>query len=147
MGLNKEFNFKQYLIDNTEGYSGKFAKYLLLLPDLYDTLNSILSSEEISQSLRSDIYLTIGYLFHADDIFSEEEHGTLGFIDDLMLILVVLRKCAQQIGIEFIEERWSSEYSLEQLLTSDFDDITMENIELFDELLTVTGIENELYLA
>ena len=147
MSLKRELDFKRYLTDNIVGYDGKFSKYILLLPSLYDTLTNLLGSEDVPQSIRSDIYLAMGYLFYADDIFPEEEHGPLGFIEDLLLILVVLRKCAQQMDIEFIEGRWSSEYSLEQLLTSDFDEITIENTELFDELLTVTGIENELYLA
>ena len=60
-----------------------------------------------------------------------------------MLILVVLRKCAiqEKIGIEFIEEHITGlDYSVNQLLTSDFDMITNENKKLFDELLSVTGM-------
>ena len=90
----------------------------------------------------------MGYLFHADDIFPEEEHGPLGFIEDLLLILVVLRKCAIKKGIGFIEDLSPvKDYPMEQLLTSDFNELTDENTELFDEVLTITGMDNELYLA
>ena len=143
MGLKQEFNFREYLIKNIDGYDGKYAQHILMIPILYDALCSILKSTILPQSLRADIYLTFGYLYYPEDLYPEEEHGPLGFLDDLMLILVVLRKCAiqEKIGIEFIEEHITGlDYSVNQLLTSDFDTITNENKKLFDELLSVTGM-------
>ena len=143
MALNQDFNFRDYLTKNIDGYNGKYAQYILMIPILYDALCSILKSTILPQSLRADIYLTFGYLYYPEDLYPEEEHGPLGFLDDLMLILVVLRKCAiqEKIGIEFIEENIVGlNYSVNQLLTSDFDMITNENKKLFDELLSVTGM-------
>jgi len=143
MGLNQDFNFRDYLTKNIDGYNGKYAQYILMLPVLYDALCSILKSTILPQSLRADIYLTFGYLYYPEDLYPEEELGPLGFLDDLMLILVVLRKCAikEKIGIEFIEEHITGlDYSVNQLLTSDFDTITNENKKLFDELLSITGM-------
>ena len=143
MILKQEFNFREYLIKNIDGYDGKYAQHILMIPILYDALCSILKSTILPQSLRADIYLTFGYLYYPEDLYPEEEHGPLGFLDDLMLILVVLRKCAikEKIGIEFIEENIVGlNYSVNQLLTSDFDMITNENKKLFDELLSVTGM-------
>ena len=128
---------------NIDGYDGKYAQYILMIPVLYDALCSILKSTTLPQSLRADIYLTFGYLYYPEDLYPEEELGPLGFLDDLMLILVVLRKCAMQekMGIEFIEENITGlDYSVNQLLTIDFDIITNENKKLFDELLSVTGM-------
>ena len=143
MGLNQEFNFREYLIKNIDGYDGKYAQYILMIPVLYDALCSILKSTTLPQSLRADIYLTFGYLYYPEDLYPEEELGPLGFLDDLLLILVVLRKCViqEKIGIEFIEEHITGlDYSVNQLLTSDFDKIANENKKLFDELLSVTGM-------
>jgi uncharacterized membrane protein YkvA (DUF1232 family) len=143
MALNQDFNFRDYLTKNIDGYNGKYAQYILMIPILYDALCSILKSTILPQSLRADIYLTFGYLYYPEDLYPEEELGPLGFLDDLMLILVVLRKCAikEKIGIEFIEEHITGlDYSVNQLLTSDFDTITNENKKLFDELLSVTGM-------
>ena len=143
MKLNQEFDFKQYLVENTGGYTGKYSEYISLLPELYDMLCNILESDELPEKLRADFYLTIGYLFYPNDIYPEEQHGTLGFLDDLMLILVVLRKCAIQegVGIEFINNfSQDLDYPVEQLLTTDFDKITKQNKVLFDELLAVSGM-------
>ena len=141
MGLKQEFNFREYLIKNIDGYDGKYAQHILMIPILYDALCSILKSTILPQSLRADIYLTFGYLYYPEDLYPEEEHGPLGFLDDLMLILVVLRKCAiqEKIGIEFIEENIVGlNYSVNQLLTSDFDMITNENKKLFLSLIHIS---------
>jgi uncharacterized membrane protein YkvA (DUF1232 family) len=145
MGLKQEFNFREYLTKNIVGFDGKYAQYILMLPTLYDALCSLLESKKLPLSLRADIYLTFGYLFYPNDLYPEEEHGPLGFLDDLMLILVVLRKCAirEEVGLEFIEEHTAElDYSLNQLLTSDFDKITKDNKKLFDELLSATGMRD-----
>ena len=144
MKLNQEFDFHAYLLNNTKGYTGKYAEYITLLPDLYDLICKMLESEDLPIKLRADIYLCIGYLYHPQDIFSEEEHGALGFLDDLMLILTVLRKCAIQdnLGMNYIK-KFAEDMSplLEKLLTTDFKTITNENKVLFDKLLSVTGMQ------
>ena len=143
MKLSQEFDFKNYLEKNTVGYSGKYSEYILLLPSLYDVFCNILESDKLPAKLRADFYLTIGYLFYPNDIYPEEEHGTLGFLDDLMLIMVVLRKCSIQedVGIDFIKNFTEQlDYPIEKLLTEDFDKITKENKLLFDELLSVSGM-------
>ena len=145
MGLKQEFNFRKYLTKNIDGYDGKYARYILMLPALYDALCNLLGSTKLPLSLRADVYLTFGYLFYPSDLYPEEEYGPLGFLDDLMLILVVLRKCVirEEVGLEFIEEHTAElDYSLNQLLTSDFDKITKENKKLFDELLNATGMRD-----
>ena len=144
MKLNQEFDFQGYLLNNTKGYTGKYAEFILLLPDLYSLLCKLLDSKDLPIQLRADIYLCIGYLYHPQDIFSEEEHGTLGFLDDLMLILTVLRKCAiqEELGMDYIK-KFADGMSIpfEKLLTTDFKTLTNENKVLFDELLSVTGMQ------
>ncbi len=144
MKLNQEFDFQDYLLNNTKGYTGKYAEFILLLPDLYSLLCKLLDSKDLPIKLRADIYLCIGYLYHPQDIFSEEEHGTLGFLDDLMLILTVLRKCAiqEELGMDYIK-KFADGMSIpfEKLLTTDFKTLTNENKVLFDELLSVTGMQ------
>ena len=75
MKLNQEFDLKQYLVENTRGYTGKYSEYILLLPALYDLLCNVLESDELPEKLRADFYLTIGYLIYPNDIYPEEEHS------------------------------------------------------------------------
>lgn len=143
MGLINDFDFKEYLADNTKDYRGQYSDQIRLLPKIYDLVCRLLESATLPLKMRADFFLAIGYLFYPNDLYSEEEHGAAGFIDDLMLLLVVLRKCSIQEGldIDYLEKHSQSlNYSLKDLLTTDFDKITKENKLLFDELLTITGL-------
>ena len=143
IGLINDFDYKKYLADNTKDYKGKYSDQIRLLPELYDLICGLLESATLPLKMRADFFLAIGYLFYPNDLYSEEEHGAAGFIDDLMLLLVVLRKCSIQEGmdIESLEKHTQNlNYSLKELLTTDFDQITKENKTLFDELLIITGL-------
>ncbi len=143
LNLINDFNFKKYLEDNTKDYRGKYSDQIRLLPELYDLICNLLESATLPLKMRADFFLAIGYLFYPNDLYSEEKHGAAGFVDDLMLLLVVLRKCSIQegINIEYLEKHTSSlNYSLKDLLTTDFDKISNENKELFDVLLKITGL-------
>ena len=146
--LVKDFDFKDYLKVNTEGYDGDYCNVVVLAPGLYDTLCNLLGSDDLPQSVRRDIYLTMGYLFYPDDIYPEEIHGARGFIDDIMLILVVMRKIVQKMGLDYLKEHSNEiDYPLPTLLNDDFEKLTEENADMFNELLTVTGMVNESYLG
>ena len=143
IGLINDFDFKEYLADNTKDYKGQYSDQILLLPEIYDLVCRLLESATLPLKMRADFFLAIGYLFYPNDLYSEEEHGAAGFIDDLMLLLVVLRKCSIQedAGIEFIKQFTGElNYSIDQLLTADYDKITKENKVLFEDLLTVSGM-------
>ena len=143
MGLINDFDFKEYLADNIKGYKGQYSDQIRLLPEIYDLVCRLLESATLPLKMRADFFLAIGYLFYPNDLYSEEEHGAAGFIDDLMLLLVVLRKCSIQEGvdIDYLEKHSQSlNYSLKDLLTTDFDKITKENKLMFDELLSITGL-------
>ena len=62
MKLNKEFDFNQYLQDNTKGYSGKYSEYITLIPALYKLLCDLLESDDLPKKIRPDIYLTMGLI-------------------------------------------------------------------------------------
>ena len=96
MRLINDFDFKEYLAENTKNYKGQYADQIRLLPEIYHLVCRLLESATLPLKMRADFFLAIGYLFYPNDLYSEEEHGAAGFIDDLMLLLVVLRKCSIQ---------------------------------------------------
>ena len=147
MTLIREFDFVQYLEENLKNYKGEQHEVINLLPDLYELLSSLLASDDLPQASRSDIYLTMGYLFYPADVYPEEVYGPKGFIDDIMLIIVVLRKIMEKMNIEFIEEFWENSYSMQDLLEKDFISLSEEYNDMLEEVLLVTGLVDETYLG
>jgi|TARA_B100001971_G_C18242098_1_gene571598 uncharacterized membrane protein YkvA (DUF1232 family) len=143
----KEFDFVQYLDENVKDYNGNHNVVIKLLPDLYVLLSSLLASDDLKQISRSEIYLTIGYLFYPKDVYPEEIHGPEGFIDDLMLILLILRRIKDKSDFDLIEELWTNSYPMKDLLEKDYIELSKEYKDMFEEVLMVTGIIDETYLG
>ena len=147
MPLVKDFDFSSYLHENVNDYKGDHHKVIRLLPGLYKLLSKLLKSDDLPQSSRSEIYLTMGYLFYPEDVYPEDLHGPFGFIDDLMLILVVLRRIKEKMGGDYIEEFWDTSYPLQNLIEEDYIELSNENRNLLDKVLLVTGLADETYLG
>ena len=44
MRLINDFDFKEYLAENTKNYTGKYADQICLLPEIYDLVCRLLDS-------------------------------------------------------------------------------------------------------
>jgi hypothetical protein len=142
----KSFNFLEYLQTSIDGYKGKNSSIIVNLPFIYQLLNALIKDDDLNHNLKSDIYIAFGYLFHSDDLYSEEEHGPLGFTDDLLLCLFVLKKISYCHGNELIAKYWLNEgYNIEYLIDRDFDLLKDEYPDLFIEVLRITGFVDESF--
>ena len=137
--LVANFEFIKYLSDNTKDYNGKYCDQIKLLPQLYQLLCDLLSSSDIHQYSKSDIYLTMGYLFYPDDVYPEEQHGAIGFIDDLMLIIHTLNNAINRSGKNAVYNHWNDDYSLSLLCQEDFANMSDEYNSLYLEVLNMVG--------
>ena len=81
----------------------------------------------------------MGYLFYPDDVYPEEKHGALGFIDDMMLIIYTINNAIERSGLDAVENHWNDKYPLAKLCQDDFKKISDEHNELFLEVLNVVG--------
>ena len=135
MPIIHDFNFKEYLNEYIKEYDDKYSNIIHLLPRLYDLLSALLKSVDLPQEYRKEIYLTMGYLFYPDDVYPEEIHGPIGFIDDIMLILVVLKKIADRMGFDYLQGLAEFDYPIETLLEDDFIKLTKESVHKVTNLI------------
>tara|TARA_Y100000590_G_C15622762_1_gene978222 strand:+ start:801 stop:1229 length:429 start_codon:yes stop_codon:yes gene_type:complete len=141
----KEFNFKKYLEDFVNKYNGNHKDIIISIPDLYTFLENALQDDDLAYSLRNDIYVTFGYLFYPHDLYSEDQHGPIGFVDDIMLILFVINKIEQKHGNDFIQRHWVSSHPSKFLLENQFDILKSEYDDLFIDVLRNTGFVDESF--
>lgn len=142
----ESFDFIKYLENSVDGYDGKHSTIIQNLPYLYTLLEGLIQKEEIAHTLRNDVYVTFGYLFFPYDLYSEEEHGPIGFVDDILLILFVINKIRYKHGIDMIKEYWTNDgYSIETLISEDFNNLKNEYDDLFIDVLRTTGFVDESF--
>lgn len=92
-------------------WTDRFLQYLLLLPDLVHLKIKLLMDKEISAVLKGYILLALGYLLMPFD-FIPDFFPVIGFIDDLLVITVLLNKIINSRDekvIERIKAHWLGE--------------------------------------
>ena len=56
MGLINDFDFKEYLTDNTKNYEGQYSDQIRLLPEIYDLVCKLLESATLPMKMRADFF-------------------------------------------------------------------------------------------
>lgn len=71
--------------------------------NIFNSLNNLIKDEDLPSHLRLHCFVALGYFLIPDDIFPEDEHGAIGFIEDVMLAVFVLSEIEDYLGSEGIE--------------------------------------------
>ncbi len=78
---------------------------LRLLPDTLLLLKRLATDRSLPRSLRIRLFLLFGYLALPFDIIPDFI-PVLGYIDDVILVLVVLRVIVKHAGIDVVRRHW-----------------------------------------
>ncbi len=132
--------FEKILKRTVKNYQGKYSETILLCPEIYSLVSDLLFDRNISQKHRSMLLISVGYFMLPQDLYPEDTLGPIGFIDDLMIMIFVLREIKDEYGFEEILMYWRSEKcTLEKLLTENFDELLKDNMPLYNEVIQFVG--------
>ena len=135
-----KITFEKILKRTIKNYSGKYSEIIQLSPEIFVLMNDLLFDRNLSQKHRSMLLCSIGYFMLPQDLYPEDTLGPIGFIDDLMLIIFVLREIRDEYGIEEISMYWKlDDTSLEKLLNEDFELLLKDNMPLYNEVIQFVG--------
>lgn len=112
-------DFPEHLRLETKSYTGLFQHEIRLAPELFQLANDLTLSNEIPEKRKYDLYVAMGYFIAPNDLFSEDIFGPIGYADDLILVLHVLKLIKSEVGIEPIYDRWDRPlFELEELFNT-----------------------------
>ena len=81
------------------------------------------------------IYVTIGYFVIPQDLYSEDTFGPIGYIDDILLCIYVLKQIEDQCEREVIYEEWDRDFDvLDDLIDNQLPKLAAEYPVIFDKL-------------
>jgi len=137
----QKFNFVDVLRNNTINYSGVHNTLITACPDIYQLLINLLNDKDLSSSLRTKVFTAIGYFLIPQDLFSEDEFGAIGYIDDIMLAMFVIYQATTEIGDENVKALFNKgDASYNSIFKSTaYNDAQREYLELFNEVLLYVG--------
>jgi uncharacterized membrane protein YkvA (DUF1232 family) len=102
---------KGKLYEKTGKWSDRFAQYLLIFPDLIHLMIKLFMDREISPLIKSYILMVFVYLISPIDVIPDFI-PVAGFVDDLLVLIVVLNKIintAEKEVLEKIKLNWAGE--------------------------------------
>ena len=119
--MYKDVYYKK-LENDINDYNGEDSHLVKLTPILYDLINNIFShSNAIDSDDRLELIAVIGYYINPHDIMNEDILGPIGYMDDLLLSISIVKKLKIKYGLEFLLEYWEQDTQfLEDILDKFF---------------------------
>lgn len=135
-------DFASVLEENVKDYNGEFKEVILNAPKLYSLATELLKSSEITGQFRMQLLAAVGYFLIPDDIFPEEEHGPIGYVEDIMLLQYIFRNINSELGKAVLINAWNHEEELlKELLGSHYLSLKEKYKWLHNDVIKFIGLE------
>ena len=101
-------------LDKKGTVAGKTGEYLLLAPDVFVLLWRLVSDPRVNSKSKLALGSGLAYFLFPLDMMPEAFFGPVGFIDDLVFAVLLLKKVLVDTDVAIVREHWSGR---EELLT------------------------------
>ena len=134
-------NISDILSANVIEYNGKHSEIIKKIPLLYTTAVQLLKDVQIHSEYRLKLLAAIGYIIIPNDIYPEDEHGPIGYVEDIMLLIHLFREINNARGKTPLLRNWEgNEDELKKILVNDFEELKNAFPRLFEEVIKFTGV-------
>lgn len=117
------------------------------VPAIFDTLGKLIKDQDLSSEHRKIVFCAIGYFFIPDDLFPEEIHGQIGYIDDVLLALCIFEVIqSDNLGRQSLIRSWCLNEDIEVVLNNELPKLKKEFRKEFISVTEHIGLYPE-YLA
>ena len=108
----KRHRFYDKVREKIARYSGRHANIIMLAPDLFMLLCRLLKDSRVPLSLKGMVAAAVAYFISPLDLMPEAILGPLGFLDDIVVTVMVLNKIINEVSEEVVVENWSGELNI-----------------------------------
>jgi uncharacterized membrane protein YkvA (DUF1232 family) len=92
--------------------AGKTGEYLLLAPDVFVLLWRLVSDPRVNSKSKVALGGGVAYFLFPLDMMPEAFFGPIGFIDDLVFAVLLLKKVLVDTDVAIVREHWSGKDDL-----------------------------------
>lgn len=104
--------FYAQLRQKISGYSGQYAEYILLIPDLFMLVMRLMLDKRVETKHKAYLGAALAYVVSPIDLFPERIFGKLAYIDDVAVLVVVLNILLNEVDNQIVLEHWSGSADL-----------------------------------
>jgi uncharacterized membrane protein YkvA (DUF1232 family) len=104
--------FYNTLRQKVAGYSGQYAEYILLIPDLFLLISRLMLDKRVDSRYKVYLGAALAYVVSPIDLIPDRIFGALGYIDDIAVMVAVLNIMLKELDNQVILENWSGSADL-----------------------------------
>ena len=104
--------FYRQLRDRVSSYSGPYAEYVLLLPDLFVLLSRLMLDSRIESRHKAMLGGALAYFVSPIDLLPERTFGPIGYIDDLAILVAALNRVLNEVDPQIVVGHWPGKADL-----------------------------------
>jgi uncharacterized membrane protein YkvA (DUF1232 family) len=105
-------DFYQKLRQQVAGYSGPYADYVLLVPDLFTLVSRLVLDKRVDGKLKAYLGAALAYVVSPIDLLPERAFGVIGYFDDVIVLVATLNMVLNEIDGQIIREHWAGSADL-----------------------------------
>ncbi len=105
-------DFYRALREKVTGYTGAYADYVLLVPDLFLLISRLMLDPRIDARHKVYMGAALAYVISPIDLLSERRFGPIGYLDDLVVVVAALNMLFNEVDRRIILEHWSGKEDL-----------------------------------
>ncbi len=105
-------DFYRGLRQQVGGYTGAYAEYVLLVPDLFVLLTRLMLDRRVDSKQKAYLGAAVAYVVSPVDLIPERIFGVLGYLDDLAVMVAALNMALNDIDRQVVLEHWSGRADL-----------------------------------
>jgi uncharacterized membrane protein YkvA (DUF1232 family) len=98
--------------DKVAGYTGAYADYVLLVPDVFLLITRLMLDPRIEAKHKVYLGAAVAYVISPIDLLSERRFGPIGYLDDLVVVVAALNMLLNEVDQRIILEHWSGKEDL-----------------------------------
>ena len=99
--------FYRQLRDKVAGYSGPYAEYVLLAPDLVMLMSRLMLDPRVEARHKAYLGAALAYVISPIDLLPERVFGLPGYLDDVAVIVAALHNLLNEVDPQIVLEHWS----------------------------------------
>jgi len=108
-------NYYEFLKHELDNFQGDFDKFILYIPDFFKLLSNLLD-EDMEKEDRHIINSALAYFVVPNDVIPEEIYGPMGYVDDIFVCVIVLKKLQEKYGLQILAKLWHCDEELDDVL-------------------------------
>ncbi len=137
-------DFYDVLIENLSNYEGVYASFIDYGPKLFRLLCDLFEEESITEDDRLKLSAAISYFIIPTDIIPEQVHGPYGYIDDIFIIVYVLRKIADAYGYDLLQKTYMGFENIQEVMDECFENsLDVLSEKQINSILSYVGLNKK----